>query len=132
MNSEIFLVVITIATFGISLTSLIVYVWYSVKRLHMEMELLKLKRKQLLCFEKRKALVGKYADLAGQWKLLKIFVATSILIGLTFPVSVWWWGMSADQLWKWVLTEYAHGLVLYAGMKLWKRIRPDRCQGMFA
>lgn len=64
--------------------------------------------------------------------LLKIIISTSLLIVATIPVSIFWWGMDSNQLGKWVLTEYGHSVLLYFGMKLWKRVRPKRFKGLLS
>jgi len=137
MSSVDLVLGLSMATFVVSVVGTAFTSWVAWRRMRQDAESLELERKKLAWWREQRPtamMVGPRVEevraAAQSWKLMKVFVSTSMLITLTIPISLFWWGINAEQLWKWALTEYVHSLILYAGMKLWKRIRPKQCRGV--
>jgi len=137
MSSNDVILALSMATFVVSVVGTAFGSWVAYKRMRQDAESLVLERKKLAWWESQKTTtmyagprVEEVRAAARSWKLMKVVVSTSILIAVTLPISLLWWELTAEQLWKWAAIEYVHSMILYAAMKLWKRIRPKQCKGV--
>jgi len=139
MSADDLILAFSMATFIVSVVGTVVASWVAWRRMSLEERMLDVERRKLALRggrEPREMMVGPRVEdigrMARTWRLMKVLVSTTMLISVTLPISVLWWRLAPDQLWKWAATEYAHSMILYAAMKLWKRLRPKSLRGVFA